>query len=87
VGKDPALPYGAINALTKAGYSPLHLAVISRGQQAVLWLLASGASTDQKNQEHKTAADLASESGDLPLVNLISTFRATASGRALSPDT
>ncbi len=73
IGGDSGLPRNAVSMATKAGYSALHLAVISRNPEAVRWLLKNGIDAGMKNQDGKTAADLAADSGDAALVELIRT--------------
>ncbi len=68
---DPSLPVDAIHALTRARYSPLHLAVIARSPDALQWLLSRGADKGAQNDQGKTAAAIAADNGDQPLVRLL----------------
>jgi ankyrin repeat protein len=63
-----ALPAGELSRVidlpNEAGYRPLHLAILSRSEEAIRALLARGARPELPTQDGKTCAALAEAQGD-----------------------
>ncbi|MGD9940984.1 MAG: ankyrin repeat domain-containing protein [Clostridia bacterium] len=71
----------ALGLATSTGYHPLHLAVVSHNRSLVRYLLGRGADRNSRTASGQTALDLARESAEPGIIQLLSTAQEEARRR------
>ena len=61
----------AINSLTSDGWTPLMTAAFKGNPELVRYLLDEGADSSLKNQEGKTALDIAGSANNTEIINML----------------